>query len=248
MEQSAWNLRCTAFTVPKQENSHAQNEDATAWDNETGRYAVADGASESIFAGEWAKMLAEAFVAAGPREETFADWLGQTQTSWTAGLSQRTLPWYVEEKLQDGAFATLLGLVLHGSNQDSTRSWSALSVGDCCLFQISGERLKFAFPLTTSAGFGNRPTLISSLKNAAVSLMPAKGSVRPGDQLLLMSDALAQWFLSQHEKMRNPWQEIARLTEARFAGWVEILRKSRQIKNDDVSLLRIETLADDSLR
>ncbi len=46
--------------------------------------------------------------------------------------------------------------------------------------------------------------------------------------------------LAQTEAGKKPWQELAGLSEGRFSRWTDMLRKSRQIQNDDVSLLRIE--------
>ena len=86
-------------------------EDAFAGDAERGRFAVADGASESSFAATWAKLLAEGFVAAAegkPWHEL--DWLTPRRQQWVAEVDGLPLPWYAEDKREQGAYATLLGV------------------------------------------------------------------------------------------------------------------------------------------
>ena len=41
----------------------------------------------------------------------------------------------------------------------------------------------------------------------------AAGDLRPGDRLLAMSDALAQWFLTQTDAGRAPWRAVAQVTD-----------------------------------
>ena len=55
-------LRWQAFRHWKQGNAAADYEDAGAGDVATGRFAVADGASEASFAATWARLLVETFL------------------------------------------------------------------------------------------------------------------------------------------------------------------------------------------
>src|SRR5262245_4614002 len=113
-------LRWRGFRLPKRGNTPDEYEDALAGDPAAGRFAVADGASESAFAGEWARLLAEGFVrAAGPWE----GWLPGARARWAAEAGGRPMAWYEEAKFQEGAFATLLGL--HAGR----RRWHAWAVG-----------------------------------------------------------------------------------------------------------------------
>ncbi len=204
MEQQVGEVRCRAFSVPKQGNSVEQIEDAYAWDCDTGRFAVSDGASESIFAFEWAKILTETFIADAPRETTFGEWLYVSQNRWVAEMDSRSVPWYVEEKIRDGAFATFLGLTLEKPSSDGARVWSAMVVGDCCLFHVVNHTVKLAFPIEASKNFGTRPALIRSTPNSGIQPTWTVGTMRPGDQLLMMTDALAQWFLHRPKRAKNP--------------------------------------------
>jgi hypothetical protein len=235
-------LHCTAYRLPKQGNTEAECEDAYAADPQIGRFAIADGASESAFARPWAEALAAGFVAhPGP----WSGWLPAARAAWHKRFESDSMSWYAEAKFQDGAFATLLGLALCRSpRRDGRLRWRALAVGDCCLFQLRGDRLRRAFPVTRSTDFDNRPALLGS-RSALPHSPPckrcrARGVWRPGDVFLLMTDALAQWFLREVEDGERPWILLASAQdEAAFSALVEQLRASRRLRNDDTSLLWI---------
>jgi hypothetical protein len=152
------------------------------------------------------------------------------------------MPWYLEAGLIQGAFATFLGLVIE------ERKWYAVAVGDSCLFQIRRDELIRSFPVAQAADFSNTPWLVGS--RTSPREVPHKnglqqvGDCQPGDRLWLMTDALAQWFLTQAESGGKPWQALARVSdeassEQSFASWIEELRSARQLRNDDVTLLAV---------
>ncbi len=150
------------------------------------------------------------------------------------------LPWFLEERFNQGAFATFLGVTV------GKGSWDALAVGDSCLFQTNPEELRVAFPLTHSGQFDNSPWLIGSRTSAdEVPLRHAahtSGDVRPGDRLWLMTDALSRWFLARAEEGQKPWHELDALLEQddeQFSDWVERLRATRKLRNDDTTLVVI---------
>jgi hypothetical protein len=68
-----------------------------------------------------------------------------------------------------------------------------------------------------------------------------EGDWQTEDVLYLMTDALAQWFLKAAEDRRRPWEAL-RDIQARdhFASWVEQLRAAGEMRNDDVTLIRIQ--------
>jgi hypothetical protein len=231
-------MRTTTLTprvlaVPKDGHAADECEDAHAWNTPAGRFAVADGASESIFAGEWARMMCEAFVA-DPAADTFGPWLGVAQERWEAHVGTQPAPWHVAEKVEDGAFATFLGVAIDGGR------WRAVAAGDTCLFLVHNDGLRGAFPVPTAAAFGTRPELVGSRQKGRVKSVAARGTVLPGDRLLLMTDALAEWFLREHEAGRSPWQELTGLTADGFPEWVAARRADKRLKNDDVTLVVIE--------
>jgi hypothetical protein len=204
-----------------------------------GRFAVADGASESIFAGEWARMLCEGFVADRAVARKVGPWLTLAKERWRALGGDRPVPWHVAEKLEDGAFATFLGVCVEAGRKSAAR-WDAVAVGDTCLFLVEGDTLRGAFPVEQAGAFGTRPQLVGSRQWSRVGVARARGTLAAGARLLAMTDALAEWFLAEHEAGRAPWRELGLLTETSFPAWVDARRADRGLKNDDVTLLVIE--------
>jgi hypothetical protein len=98
-------LQWRSFLVPKDGHTADECEDAAAGDPAVGRFAVADGASESFAAGEWARFLVDAFVHRGPMR----DWLAGPREDWAKAVAGQAMSWYAEEKLTVGGHATFLG-------------------------------------------------------------------------------------------------------------------------------------------
>ena len=227
-----------AFHLPKAGHSADEYEDAVAGDVDRGRFAVADGASESAFADAWAKILVEAFVQTpGP----WSGWLAAARERWCTQIQGRELPWFAETKFQEGAYAALLGVVFHKSR------WRADAVGDCCFFQVRDGALHRSFPMRRSDEFGNRPSLMGSRKRGSTQprarRMHLRGNLNGGDVIFLMTDALAQWFLTEVEDGQRPWSDLQTIaTEAQFISFIDSLRESKKLRNDDVTLMLIQPL------
>ncbi|MBI5959323.1 MAG: protein phosphatase 2C domain-containing protein [Chloroflexi bacterium] len=243
------------FWMPKAGNRADEYEDAFAHtplqDTSVPEFlcAVADGATETSFSGLWAQLLAAAFVErrlVGIDPATIA----RLSDDWRNQIAERThdkpLPWYAEEKLQSGAYSSLVGLYLA-----PPRYWRAVGVGDSCLFQLRRGKIIRAFPLMESAQFNNRPALISTNAEGNRALVPVtvEGDWRDDDCFLLMTDALAQFFLAQREQLsRLLWMPLRdkflRLrSQPAFDEMVIRLRHDRVCRNDDVTLVRVRVRA-----
>src|SRR5262249_40427962 len=126
--------------------------------------------------------------------------------------------------------------------------WRALAIGDGCLFVVRAGKLTRAFPLERSEQFSNRPSLLSSKAraNAGVwdEVATVEGELQVSDRLLLMTDALAQWFLVETEMGRRPWAALAKLTTPeQFSAFIDCLRAGGALRNDDVTLVNLEVAA-----
>lgn len=232
-----------AFWLQKAGNAREEYEDAYAqsaheeWLGGERRYAVADGATETSFSGLWAQILAAAFVAERV-PPLHALVLSELAAQWHGAIADRTrdkpLPWYAEEKLQRGAFSSLIGLSLRADG-----SWRAFCVGDSCLFHVRPRRAIRAFPYHLPEQFTNHPALISTHSAAADELDAriARGHWQPGDTFLLMTDALAHYFLSQ--RLQRALLLSDALDQAGFEALVAAARADRTCRNDDVTLLKI---------
>jgi hypothetical protein len=112
---------------------------------------------------------------------------------------------------------------------------------------VRGHELLAAFPLSTAAEFTNRPFLVGSQPRHNVRVAQAVRSVHgpweDGDQFVLMTDALAAWFLAAYEAGEQPMHVLEGFSmpdgAAEFAAWVAALRTAHQLRNDDTTLVRV---------
>src|SRR5437762_14162270 len=87
-------LRSVAFCEPKRGHGPQEYEDAFAGNLALGRFAVADGATESAYAGLWARMLVNEFVATASAEPASWDsWLPALQVQWENTVGGAAEPW-----------------------------------------------------------------------------------------------------------------------------------------------------------
>jgi hypothetical protein len=244
MSSSELGLRFRVFSVPRRGHEVGECQDACASAPETGRFAIADGAAESAYSGLWAQMLVDEFVHAGDTLAPWPGWIASVQQRWSAAIRQpvgsEPLPWYLEDRYQQGAFSTFLGMTIAESR------WQAIAVGDSCLVHLRENELRDVFPLNHSSQFDNTPWLIGS--RSPTDEVPLRHGLRgqgecwAGDVLLLMTDALARWFLVENETGCRPWHELALLfdqPDSAFVEWVGALRTRRLLRNDDTTLVAI---------
>lgn len=237
-------LRTRVFWVPKSGSSEEEYEDAY-WPPRNldvrvngFRCALGDGATESSFSGLWARMVVRAYCRRGldgRRRERSLRELGRI---WRSEAAAGPLPWYAEQKLEQGAFSTLLGLHLLADGH-----WRSTAVGDTCLFQLRGRELCRVFPLERSDQFTNAPPLISSAPQHNRSLCcharEMCGEWERGDVFLLMTDAIACWYLRCVEDGSRPSIPGRRPS---FRPWLERLRVGGAVRNDDTTVMRVEML------
>src|SRR5271154_6689916 len=93
-------LRWRSFCLHKDGNTPEEYEDAFAGNAELGRFAVADGASESSFARLWAKLLVAGFVGS---QKTAMGWFTPSQRCWAEAVDHLELDWFGEAKREQGA-------------------------------------------------------------------------------------------------------------------------------------------------
>jgi len=231
--------------VPRAGSEEAGYEDAVAIS--AGEWpvcaAVADGATESVFARTWAELLAGGLVERGATgTETLRDAVPDWRAEWRAAVRERTAdgPWYVEAKAAEGAFAAVLGLSLTAEG-----AWRAVSVGDSCLFHVRDDVLVQSWPFEAPDAFTNRPALVPSRSDQAVPPPDtASGTWQPQDSFLLATDAVAAWLLDDARRgdaapPLGPtgavdWDEDA------FRNRVEQARTEGPLHNDDATLFVLQ--------
>jgi hypothetical protein len=261
------NIEYSHFWLPKAGNLSNAYEDAffpynfpfdTIYPNQKyQRYTIADGASTAYLSGLWATILVDGF-GSYIDEITDKNFLHLVQTlileeNWTPQLADyikkrevdgKPLSWYDEIALQNGAASTLLEISFPLENNKISDNYSALAIGDSCLFQVRNDELITKFPLNSSVDFDNSPALISSDSKRNENLTEKiayreNQSIINDDQFFLMTDAIASWFFQEHEKGDKPWEIISEQTTTKsgFTGWIEQLRENKLMRNDDVTLM-----------
>ena len=239
----------TKFLTSKEGEPQYCCEDAIAVGRDRLRFGIADGATEGFDSKRWARYITKAWVSPSTARldmSALPEYLKLLGERHGQRWRDRELPWYLEEKSRDGAFAAFLGVDLHQSP-----TWIAIAIGDCCLFVERADSLIESFPLSFPEQFGSRPILLPSLVSGFPSYRHAlrmkSGSLHAGDRLLLMSDAIACWYLrcwSEDLSVRDNFNDA--LTNQKKGVLKEIVaseRDGKQLRNDDVAIVCIDIIA-----
>lgn len=235
-------LKYDAYKMQKAGNSPEEYEDGYSIkeiNEEEVRFAIADGATESSFSGIWASLLCEGYTESIP--------ISRLKESWLQKVDALELPWYAREKAEQGAWAAYLGASFFSGKSNRLE---IQAYGDCNIFQIREGNLLKAFPLTRSSEFGSTPALLSSLDqkhDCADEFQNIDYHWLQGDKFLLMTDALAAWFLNEIESKSDGLNRILAVDkQEEFEKLVNEEREKREpekgprLKNDDVTLIKVE--------
>ncbi|MFE9747855.1 protein phosphatase 2C domain-containing protein [Saccharothrix saharensis] len=252
-----------SLRVPKQGNTVRECEDAAhVVPDGPVLAAVADGASESLLAGEWAELLAKTVTDAARDgsvlrdADAFATALVRAGEAWREWLDGyvaereadgRPIAWYEQPKLDRGPHATVLAARFDTDASGQTR-WDVAALGDSCLFHTRDDRLVQAFPIDSAEAFDNAPGLVNAFNRdrglLARHVRTASGVAVPGDQFFLCTDALAAWFLRAAERGDRPWQVVGDFARSGdvdgFTAWLATARAEGLMRNDDVTVVHVD--------
>lgn len=103
--------------------------------------------------------------------------------------------------------------------------------------------MELSFPFQDPSEFSCRPHLVGSRRDSDPGwtdhLRHISGSLEPGSEFVLATDALAHWFLSSDRAKEKPWAELNRVaTNDDFARLVKDLRGAGRLRNDDCTMVR----------
>lgn len=244
-------------SIQKFGNGEDENEDALAfhqtWHKQRLaklRFAIADGATQSSFSQLWANLLVS-----DPIIRIFTPSINKTgllisnsYTKWNSEIEKIELPWFAKEKASKGAFSSFLWMSINFYDQNKYANLTAIGIGDCELLIVRDNKVINAFPIESSNEFNSCPVLISSKIEKNYDLKPKflRTKLFPGDDIILASDALAKYLLSEFETGTNPLITLYPSVfaeadqKARFQKWIECKRRERLLKNDDSTMIRIE--------
>ena len=213
------------FTLAKDPEQPGAYQDAAYVDVQRHVAAIADGVSSSLFSGPWAAILAEAVVAESPNPgdpPAFAAWLGRQRERWAASIDTGGLAWFQRAKLPMGAFSTLLYARVSEMADAHAGAFggyrlTAFALGDSCLFQIRGGELVRSFPLETAAQFEADPIVLGSVdlkRDHLLEFALLDEMCYPGDELILSTDAVAEWAVRGYERGEGPlWSDFWQMSE-----------------------------------
>jgi len=246
-----YRIKVTAFSMQKLGNEPDENEDSFSYNVKRGKFAIADGVSDSCFSKLWSETLTNFFVNSdyslfsidvSPddlKNKILLPILKHSQEEWNKRIDWKNLPWYVERKARMGAFATFLGVEI---KKEKSWRWRAIAIGDTCLFQVSKGTITDIFPRYKSSDFGNEPFVLSSvfpfetLKNCKVEFK--EGKIDEGE-IILATDAVAKWIIEQCEKGMHIWRKILSMKEDEMKIFFKDLIQNRYIRNDDITLVLV---------
>ena len=241
-------LQVRTLILPKAGLKRSECEDSIGTRSSVQRFCVADGATEAFDSRRWARLLTKHWVLSNrsllTREE-LRPWLSALGERFRAHWAKKTLPWYAAEKARAGAFAAFLGLGFFASG-DSI-SWQAIAIGDSCLIHTRAERMRSSFPISDPSHFGCHPILVPSndarLDAVIDQVVIRDGRARVGDVFLILTDAIAAWYL----QALNTSPHLAHEFDAHLAAGndhnletlIRRCRNSGSLRNDDVAVIRI---------
>jgi hypothetical protein len=257
-------VQTVVFHEPKAGSTDAEWEDGAGHDpgdpaaGRNARCIVVDGATEAYDSIRWVGQLVDSFLGVQPAGGAPAlsaaamdDWFERMQDQWlrTAPATFGTI--FEERKFrEDGSFATLLGCEIRGLGGPRPR-WSAVALGDTVLFHLRGARVLAQFPALAARDFGLNPdgvfTQPSARGRMRARLGRAEGPLAVGDRLFLATDALAEWMVRTDRAYPDRvWPTLGRLHHpAVFRQLVADRRRAGEMKNDDVTLMRVDITESD---
>lgn len=249
-----WRLEAQSFISAKDGAGIAECEDAIAVNETLRRYAIADGATEAFDAGSWARALVQSWTTEESSCDTgegFRLWARAVGERWESEWSGRELAWYAEAKRERGSFAAFAGVVFDAGEQGGLK-WRAVALGDACVIHRRGNAIVRAMPLDDARKFNATPQLVPSRteRHADVwqHLCIESGEAREGDVLLLLTDAVAAWYLRAFAEADSSMTKVVAKFENRLAArsdeelnsLIDAERRAGRLRDDDVAAVRIE--------
>ena len=157
------------------------------------------------------------------------------------------MPWYAQEKASEGAFAAFAGIQFVESGSNELR-WNCIALGDACLIHKPRKGLVSSRPIDDPGGFGYHPLLVPSdpARQAGIAQQVDvfHGTAEPGDTFLLLTDAIACWYLQARadaSSRADQFEEVVGAGDRQAAiGLIGAERESGRLRNDDVAVVRLD--------
>ena len=216
--EKAWINETFSGKLPKENENIDDCQDFYKCDNR-GRFAIADGASQSFYSNIWAEKLVNHFCDdPNINERNWEQWLQPIQEEWSSVITQKVKqakeenkPTWVtnQNRLKFGECATSTFVGLEFVDDKVKIS----IVGDSYLFVLEEEKLIETYPkLACADDFGDRPEYFASDRkdNRFPPVLESKVLRNKKSQMhfLLATDALSEYIFkcieSNDENLFNP--------------------------------------------
>jgi len=240
--------------LPKEGENSEDCQDEFVINDDTRTYALADGASQSFYAGIWANLLTKRFVSdSGITEGNWREWLDPVQSEWLELVKERAAA-ACESKIHTWpeihnqltcltpATSTFLGVQFY----DNDNYLDVSIIGDSCLFIFQNGNLSHSYPCQSSHEFDDRPAYFASYSknndySPQILHIQLDFSSSESIDIIMATDALSEYIFKCIEQRKNIYSDLQRVInkQEEFSAFVQVARENKEIKmkNDDVALI-----------
>lgn len=195
---------------------------ATTSSRDAALLVVADGASDTLFAEQWANALVTAATQIEPGAVDLPSLdraVAATAMDFRARVGEGPSGTFQQRKWRQlGSQATLLVVQVRAAGERRA-TVETFAVGDSVMILV-GKRGVEAFPIADPTAFGRRPQLVASSTSGTVPFATWSGMIEHGDVVLAVSDGVAAPLLRRLgvEGTAAAWRFIAALLDAAPGG------------------------------
>lgn len=239
-------MKIRGFITHKKAEKYEDCQDYFAINKEKGRLAISDGMSQSIFPQWWAEELVRAYVDDEwmPNQDKLEDlrkkWLNRVHEFLESQKQDGKPTWMLENCLTEkrGAGATFCGICF-----ENEINWEGYVLGDSCLIEVASDNKIIKLERSNEGAFNNNPDYFDSIVGGKGDVKKIQGSLEGDTNLLLVTDALAEFLYTQKEN-GNEAEYVHQLLQLEnddeFCRLIEKWRESKNLHNDDTTLLIVE--------
>lgn len=238
-----------AFTLPHVGDPYRLCADRYSISTENNSFAISDGVGNSLFPGEWAKLICDDYVHVSDefivndklvREDELISTWSQIRDKIVEGFTEdEKFIYEMGLDKADFAAATFVGLKL------SPSEWSCQALGDSYLVLLDNEyNILQKVASMDGQPFGMYPEYFASKldENNGTPIF-RKGDYNQVKYLLLMTDAVSDWFIAEERSSEERKRMIDVSSHEEFFALVNNFRQLGSM-NDDDSTIVIITLED----
>lgn len=231
------------FIFPKKQEQYSDCADNYAFNQNYLKFAISDGVSRSFFPKIWSEILVNQYVSKDCwKEEEFID---TCQKEWQQEITQIVqkpdVMYYTKNAFVNRApaCATFLGLQIFPKE----KKWIGQALGDTFLFFVphnfqSFEEVQIVTNKPEPIEFDNYPDYLVSIGNKHKGVpKELKNQTLTEGTFYLMTDALAEWFLTLKEKAiyKTNWE-----SQSDFERFINEAREQNELKDDDSTIMIIK--------